>query len=156
MKINIIALVWLIGGAVLMALELLTPGLIVVFFGVGAVIVGVLYWLGFISSIINSIGVWIVVSFVLVLAFRKLALKFFPSESKYQLVEEDVDAIGTIVEVIETVDEKSLSGRISYNGTSWHALSKKGIIPSGGKARILYRDNISWVVEPCSDDGNEA
>ncbi|MCP4135344.1 MAG: NfeD family protein [bacterium] len=138
---------WIIGGIILMVLELAVPGLIIVFFGAGAVVVGILNWLGLVTGVAESFLAWIVISSVFILLFRKLALKFFPPESSYQLVEEDVDSIGTIVTVVTAIDEKTTEGRIMYNGTSWQAVSNSGTIEAGQKARLLYRDNISWVVE---------
>ena len=144
-----ISLVFIIGGGVLMVLELFLPGLISIFLGASSILIGLLFWAGIICNIPTAILFWFVLSLILILAFRNLALKIFPSESKYQLVEDDVDAIGAVVEVLQTIDEKSNDGRISYNGTSWPATSNKGVIEKGEKARLVYRDNISWVVEPC-------
>ena len=143
------------GGGVLVLLELLMPGMIIVFFGVSAWVVGFLYWLGLVEAVESLLGVWIILSFLLVLVFRKLGMKLFPSDSAYQFVEEDVDTIGTVVTVVKTVSEDNNDGRISYSGTSWQATSSKGTIEEGKKARLLYRDNISWVVEPCSDDESQ-
>jgi len=144
--------IWIIGGIVLMVLELLVPGLIIVFFGAAALLVGLLNWLGFIESLSTSFGIWIALSLVLVVIFRNFAVKLFPSESNYQLVEEDVDAIGSIVEVVSTVHEDNNSGRIMYNGTSWQAVSNNGTIEKGQKAKLVHRDNISWIVVPFEED----
>ncbi|MDA3821474.1 MAG: NfeD family protein, partial [Bacteroidales bacterium] len=76
----------------------------------------------------------------------------FPSDSNYQMVEEDVDAIGSVVEVISTVYQDNNSGRIMFNGTSWQAVSNKGIIEAGTKAKLVHRDNISWVVVPWEEE----
>ena len=40
------------------------------------------------------------------------------------------------------------TGRISYQGTTWPAVSPEGEIPAGGQARIISRHNIMWIVEP--------
>lgn len=146
-----ITLIWLIGGASLMVLELLIPGLIVVFFGISAVIVGLLNYLGIVTDLEYSLVIWFTLSLISVLFFRKIALRFFPSESTYQLVEEDVDVIGSIVTVITDVSEDTSEGRIEFQGTSWPAVSNSGTIKAGDKAKILYRDNISWVVEICDE-----
>ena len=144
--------IFIIGGAILMVLEIVLPGLIAVFLGAAAVIVGFLALAGMITGIGNMLLAWVILSFALVLIFRRLALKLFPSDRRYQFVEDDVSAIGQTVEVIKTVDDRSTDGRISYNGTSWPAMSSRGTIEAGDRARIVYRDNISWVVEPVDDD----
>ncbi len=148
---DIATIAWIAIGFVLVVAEIFMPGMIIIFFGFGAMIVGLLIWLDLISTVISSIIVWIFLSFMLVLVFRRLALKFFPSERSYQLVEDDVNAIGAVVEVTRTVMENSSEGRIKYNGTWWPAISNRGTIKTGSSARILYRDNISWIVEPCDD-----
>lgn len=147
-------LIWLIGGAVLMVLELLMPGMIIVFFGVAALAVGLLLYAGFISGVVNSLIAWFILSLLCVVIFRRLALRFFPSESSYQLVEDDVSAAGTEVDVLKEVQVDSSEGRISYNGTSWPAVSREGAIAAGRKARLLYRDNISWVVEAVDENNS--
>ncbi len=149
---NTMILIWIIGGALIMAAEFLMPGMIIVFFGFAAILTGALNWLGLITSLKISLAFWIITSFLLVLVFRKTALKLFPAESRYQLIEEDVDAVGTVVTVLNTIEENGTGGRISYGGTSWQAVSNSGTIEEGKKARLLYRDNISWVVEPAEED----
>ncbi len=148
MNAETITWVFLIGGGVLMALELAVPGLIVVFFGAAAVITGLLSLSGIVTDITTLLVIWVVLSLALVLLLRRFAIRLFPSESSYRLVEDDVDAIGRIVDVVATVSESGTEGRISYNGTTWPVISSGGQIRKGRKARILYRDNISWVVEP--------
>ncbi len=152
MKSEYIPYIWMIGGVILMILELVMPGLVIIFFGASALIVGLLMWIGLIQNLVISLALWVVFSLVFVLFFRRLALRFFPSESSYQLVEEDVDAIGTVVDVVSDIDDSSNNGRIMFNGTSWQAMSQKGTIKKGQKVRLLYRDNISWVVEACHED----
>lgn len=147
--------IFIIGGVTLMVLEIVLPGLIAIFLGAAAIIVGLLALSGILTGIDYMLLVWVILSFILVLVFRRLALKFFPSERKYQFVEDDVSAVGKIVEVITTVDDRGTGGRISHNGTSWPAMSSRGTIEAGRQARIVYRDNISWVVEPIDGDANK-
>ncbi len=147
MDSGILTITWLAIGVLLIVAELLIPGLIIVFFGVSALILSFLVWTGLITSVLPSVILWIVLSLLMVLVFRRLALKLFPSDRSYQLVEDDVNAIGAVVEVTKTIDDNSTDGRIQFSGTSWPAVSNNGIIEAGKKARILYRDNISWIVE---------
>ena len=125
-----------------MVTELFLPGLIVVFFGLAAVIVACLQWLGLFPGLTESFTVWIVTSLVLLLALRHFMRKWLPSESSVQMTDEDVEAAGMIVEITEP-------GRIRFGGTSWPAVTKEGLPISACKtARLLYRDNLVWVVEP--------
>lgn len=151
MKEHMFALIWFAAGIILLVLELIVPGIVLVFFGVGALLVSLAVFLGLVKSISTSIIIWLVISFLLFIFLRRIILKFIPSKSSYQFVEEDVDMVGKVVEVVSTIDNKGSDGRISYSGTTWPAISRSGIITPGSKVRILYRDNISFIVEPCEE-----
>jgi membrane-bound ClpP family serine protease len=52
-----------------------------------------------------------------------------------------------IVEVTEPVNAFDNSGRIRFQGISWQARSDEGKLEAGSKAKIKYRDNLTWIVE---------
>lgn len=143
---DIITWLWLIAGIVLIATELFIPGLVVCFLGFGAVIVAVLRWFGVFTGLAQSFIVWLVTSIALLIVLRRVLLKWVPSESSYTATDEDYDAVGSIVEVVQEVSE-STQGRIRYAGTTWPATTRHGILLPGQKARLLYRDNLVWIVE---------
>jgi inner membrane protein len=143
---DIITWIWLIAGLLLIATELFIPGLVVCFLGLGAIVVAALRWLGLISGIVPSFAVWFITSIVSLLSLRHFLLRWVPSESSYTSSDEDLDAVGSIVEVVQTVSE-SEQGRIRYAGTTWPATTRHGTLLPGQKARLLYRDNLVWVVE---------
>lgn len=155
MSVETITWIFIIAGAALMLIETIVPEMFIVFIGAAGLVVGLLRLAGLLHPLVHSIVVWIALSLVFVLAFRRMALRLFPSEKRYQLVEDEVDAIGTVVKVLATVDEKSHKGRISYAGTSWQAISNQGTIGKGKKARLVCRENISWVVEPCPEEDED-
>lgn len=139
--------IWLIAGIVLIATELFLPGLVVSFLGGAAIIVAVLRWFGLIPGLMESFTVWFVTSIVLLLGLRHFVLKWVPSESSFDLTDEDVDAVGSVVDVVETVSDSNQQGRIRFAGTTWPAVTREGTLLAGQKARLLYRDNLVWVVE---------
>jgi len=144
---DMITWVWLIAGLVLIAMELFIPGLVVCFLGLGAMIVAVLRWSGLITGVVASFTVWFITSIALLIGLRHLLLRWVPSESTYTVADEDLDAVGAIVEVVQEVSEIS-QGRIRYAGTTWPATTRHGTLLPGQKARLLYRDNLVWVIEP--------
>lgn len=148
---NFITWSWFIIGILLMLSELLIPGLVVIFFGAAAIIVAIGRWIGLIDTLITSFAVWVVTSLIFAIGLRRLVKRFFPADTSYQPLEEDSDAYGAIVEVIETVTDNNDSGRIRYKGTTWPAISEEGTIQKGKKVKLLYRDNLAWIVEPCSN-----
>jgi membrane protein implicated in regulation of membrane protease activity len=140
--------VWFIAGIALIAAELFMPGLVVSFLGLAAMIIAGLRWLGLFQGIIESFTAWFVISIILLITVRQLALKWLPSERTFQMTDEDVEAIGTVVDVVNSISTTGTDGRIRFGGTTWPAVSKEGIIPAGAKAKLIYRDNVMWVVEP--------
>jgi inner membrane protein len=139
--------IFLIGGILLIATELFIPGLVVCFLGAAGIIVAVLRWLGFFPGLVQSFTVWFITSIVLLLGLRHLLLRWIPSESTYSYSDEDVSAIGSVVDVVQTISDSNQHGRIRYAGTTWPAISKHGTLLAGEKAKLLYRDNLIWVVE---------
>lgn len=78
---------------------------------------------------------------------------FWPGErdqqtGSYELSDEDLDAVGSIVETLSTVHCGDHSGRIRFRGSTWPATAIAEDIPAGHKARIVYRDNLAWTLEP--------
>jgi inner membrane protein len=145
--VETITWIWLIAGILLIATELFLPGLVVCFLGAAAIIVAILRWFGLIPGLMESFTVWFVTSIVLLLGLRHFLLKWIPSESSYDLTDEDVIAVGSIVDVVETVSDSGKQGRIRFAGTTWPAITRQGTLLAGQKARLLYRDNLVWVVE---------
>lgn len=136
--------IWLIAGLVLMFIELIIPGLVVVFLGLAAIFVSLGRFTRLIQGEVDSLIIWFILSIVLVLSLRWIALKLFPEETGYVLQERGSDAV---VEVLETVYNGDISGRIKYEGTTWPAICHNGEIQPGKKVKLLYRDNLAWVVE---------
>ncbi len=153
---NIAAIVWMVLGIILLVIELALPCMVFVFFGVGALLISLVVFLGIIQSISISILLWLVISFLLFMLLRRIINKYIPSKSNYQFVEDDVDIAGKIVEVMSRINSNNSDGRISYSGTTWPAISRNSVIEPGKKAKILYRDNISFVVEPYDDQSNSS
>lgn len=144
---NNLALIWLILAIVFVLFEFILPGFVTVFLGIGAFLVSFLLWTDIINSLQMSIIVWITSSLLSALFLRNFLKKYFPGESKKDKLYEDEDAFGYIVEVIEDIYDDNDKGRIKYQGTSWPAMTETGTIEKGKKAKLIYRDNLLWVVE---------
>ncbi len=143
-----IVIVWFSLGVLFIFLEFFIPGLVVVFLGAGALTVALLLMVGAISSILNSITYWFIFSLGYILLVRWFFLRIFPSHSRYDTSIEDDDFKGTIVDVIEQIESDNTNGRIRFQDSSWPAISSSRTIASGEKARLVIRDNLSWIVEP--------
>ncbi len=143
--------IWLIVGIVLMVSELAVPGLVVIFLGLAAVIVAGGRWMGLIEGLMDSFLYWFVVSTVLCVGLRGLASKIMPGEMVADSKDDDENAIGRIVEVVEETCSDNNKGRIRFRGTTWNASTEFGRIYPGQKARIFSRKDMVWIVDPIED-----
>jgi membrane protein implicated in regulation of membrane protease activity len=87
-------------------------------------------------------------------ALRGTLKRFFPPETSTKQGDEDVAAFGQLVEVTEDVVEvgqEPVTGRVRFQGTSWPAVAANGTIQKGQRARLVYRENLAWVVEPVDE-----
>lgn len=142
------SLVWLIVGVVLIAAELLLPGLISVFLGLAALVVAALIHFGFVASASMAILTWVVVSVVLVLTLRSSLMKFFPGDTSVGSLDEDAQAKGSVVDVVRDVAFEHSEGQVNFRDALWSARSLGGPIRKGERARLVRRENIVWLVEP--------
>lgn len=140
---------FLVLGLILIASELLVPGLVVSFLGAAALLVSAGLALGLVSGWLPALTAWFISSLVLVVGVRNVFTRFLPGSSVKQLTDEDLDAFGEVVEVVETVTTRS--GRIRFRGSTWAAQSLEGELPSGTRARVVTRDNLIWIVEPAEE-----
>ena len=135
------------GGLALMLLETIVPGGIAFFLGIGGIVVGGLRAVGLLLDPLTAVITWIFLSSGLTIALRPLVLRFVQGETSLGLTDEDAEAMGQTVEVVETVGPEE-PGRIRFRGATWDARTLEGTLPAGAEAQLLYRDNLTWVVEP--------
>ena len=138
---------WLIGGAVLILAEIVVPGAVLAFLGIGAIIVGGLVFFGVIEHLIPAFTSWFIISLALILLLRGMAQRWSGGDEDWHSTDEDADAMDKIVEIVETI-RPGETGRILHHGTTWPATCLDHTIEAGERARLLFRDNVAWVVEP--------
>ncbi len=132
-----------IGGALFLLSELFAPGLVALFLGVAALLVAGLRGIGLIESLTLSVFAWMGLSAGLTVTLRNVVKKRLPSVSWRRLTDENVEAVGQVVEVLDEVTEEEGSGRIRWQGTTWPATSTRGVIPKGGRAQLVVRQNLA-------------
>ena len=143
---------WIILAAVFIVAELVIPGGIIIFLGIAGLIVAISMQLGFVASWANALTLWFISSLVLVVLLRGIAQKMLGGDSSVANTDEDVDAMGEIVEVVKTIGPGEAKGRVVFRDISWNAVSDGSEIPAGEKAQIVYRDNITLVVEKITSE----
>lgn len=139
---------FLIGGVLLMLLEMAVPSGVAITLGFSGMLIGVLRFLGLLEDPALATMSWLFVSVALTIIIRPIIRKYFPGETSFKVADEDYEAMDQIVEVVEAVNDLNNDGRIRYQGISWQARSIDGKIPAGTKVRIKYRENTTWIVEP--------
>jgi len=130
-----------------MLIETVVPGGIAFFLGIGGVAVGALRAFGLLVDPLSSVVTWVFLSTGLTIALRPLMLRFVQGDVSLAMTDEDAEAMGETVTVLEPVGPEN-PGRIRFRGAGWDARTLQGRLPEGAEAQLLYRDNLTWVVEP--------
>jgi len=136
---------WLIAGLILASLELATPGgFYLIFFGISAVLIGVLTALGFGGPIWVEWTAFALFSVVLVLAFRRPMIRLAAP------AEEDVDAIvGRIAVVIGEAIAPGAIGRTDLRGSIRSARNRHvAPLAVGQRCRVVRVEGQLLHVEP--------
>jgi membrane protein implicated in regulation of membrane protease activity len=138
-------LVWFILGLVLLLLELVLPGFVIFFFGVGAWVTALVCL--FANPGINlQVVIFAVTSVIALLAFRKLIQnKFIYSRNDKSDAVEDEFTGKEAVAVNDFGSDKK--GKVEFKGTSWKAESRSEI-HAGQTVIIIEKDNFKLIVEP--------
>jgi len=137
--------IWFIIGLVLLLLELVMPGFVIFFFGIGAWITALVCL--FANPGINiQVVIFAVTSVAALLVFRKMIQnKFIYSKNdKSEAVEDEF----TGKEAIAVADfDNDKKGKVEFKGTSWKAKSESDI-KAGQTVVIVEKDSFKLIVEP--------
>lgn len=142
---------WLIILVVLVIIELLTMGLTTIWFAGGALV-------GTILSMFNT-PLWLqivaalVVSIILLLTTRPIAIKHFNQDRVRTNVE---SLIGHVAIVIGEINNVKGIGQINVGGQEWSARSYNDsvVIPVGTVVEIQNISGVKLIVKPSEEQGN--
>jgi len=138
-------MIWLVVGAVFITLEMILPGGIVIFLGMGAATVSLGIYLGWITNWVSSFLTFFISSLVYILILRSLFIQYFEGDSSVQNVDEDNDLVGAIVEVADPIHSFE-EGRVKFRDSYWPARSDEDIA-AGKKAVIIERQGNILIVK---------
>jgi membrane protein implicated in regulation of membrane protease activity len=140
---SVIALVWLVSGFVLLLGEALMPGLVMGFFGLGAIIVSLLAMAGLDSLALQFVA-FSLISIGMLLVLRR---RFVGNVHKDLGHDEDIDGIGQVVQA--AVDFDGRHGRVCYRGANWDArCDDPSSVRSGDYLVIVGREGLCLTVRP--------
>lgn len=147
------AIVWAIIGFAMVISEFFVPGVVIIFFGLGALLTSVLTALipGLSAMYATQILIWLGCSVLSLASLRKYFKKIFTGRF-LSPHEHDFDDSGKSAQVLETITSEA-PGRIRYMGTSWEALSFDRTFQPGEQVWILKQEGLMYYVgEPLLDD----
>jgi membrane protein implicated in regulation of membrane protease activity len=136
------SLIWAIVGIVLIIAEVLSTSFVLVFFGVGALVVALLVQIGVLSGLNGPLLVFCATSLVLLVLMRRFLRNRFAGRK--DMKPDYIDQVVGVVKEIRPGEE----GAVSYRGSEWIAFGD-GIdpIPAGEKVRVRGIDGIRLKVE---------
>ncbi len=140
--------IWLVIFVILVIAEVLTMGLTTIWFALGALA-------SFAVSLFSSqlwlqIVVFLVVSLIVLIFYRPLAVKYVNSRSEKTNIDE---LIGKEGRVTEKIDNFGQTGRILLNGMDWAARAKVDgiVIEADTIVRVKEVKGVKLIVEPALD-----
>jgi len=137
------AVIWFLVGLGLLLLELVLPGLVILFFGAGA-------WITALVCAITDINlnwqilIFLVASLLGLVLLRKYLKKRFFGRSKKEIEDQLEEFIGHNAKAID--DFRDGEGKVEFKGTRWTAHSKDPIA-KGDWVIIRSKDSLTFNVE---------
>lgn len=133
---------WLAVAFVMAAIEVISFGLITLWFVIGALAAFVVSLLG--GDLLLQIVVFLVVSVVCLIVLRPVFVKY-----RRRGQENEPTEIGRSAVVVETVDNDRLIGRVeTEDRMTWAARSIDGsVIPAGTVVHVVGQESVKLIVE---------
>lgn len=138
-------LIWFIIGLIFLILELILPGFVIFFFGVGA-------WVTSLACLIANPGtnaqiiIFSLTSVLALVALRRMLKKKFFNNSVGSSAMFDDDFTGSRALALTSFG-KGVKGKVEFKGTSWPAISDHEI-RAGETVIIISKESINLKVEP--------
>jgi membrane protein implicated in regulation of membrane protease activity len=136
-------LFWFLLGFFLLLAEFALPGVIIVFFGIGAWVAALTTWLGLTPTMTGQNLVFAISSVVLLFGLRKRFHQSFVGDSNDHAIEDEYT--GKEVLALSAIDERG--GKIEVKGATWNARSSE-LIAEGTWVVITRREGLTFYVRP--------
>ena len=113
--------IWFIIAAVFIVAEMFTSGFVLMWFGIGAIIAGLLALTGLVGLPLQ-VAVFLIVSILLTVASRTILERFFLRDSPGRALKTGVDALpGRVGVVVEESAGPTREGAVRVFGSTWRA-----------------------------------
>lgn len=140
------SLVWFIIGIFFLLAEIIMPGFIVFFFGVGGLVTALITYFFNVESVFVQISIFILSSILCLVFLRNVFTQLFKGKVSGQKDLKD-EFIGKRAKVISEIRPNSLSGKVEFNGTNWEANSDY-FIEKDSVVEITGRRDLKLIVKP--------
>ena len=144
---------WLSLGLILAVSEFVVPGFVIIFFGIGAFVTGVvkMLWVGLPDTF--ALLLFTLFSLGSLLLFRKFFRKSFAGgkiirdgDTK-EMGDVDETCVGRKVSVVEAI-APGKAGKVELNGANWRAEAEEALA-QGTTAVVTERRGLTLVVKAC-------
>ena len=137
---------WLVIGVVLAVAELATPGgFYVIFFGIGATVVGLLASVGMAGPLWVQILLFVAVSVVSLLLFRNKLLRTFQVDPQAPTIDSLVGEVGVAAGEIAAGG----IGQVELRGTAWSARNNAEVVVSRGtRCKVVRVEGLTLHIVP--------
>ena len=140
--------IWFLLGLILVLSEFAVPGVILVFFGVGAWVVATSTYFGITGSLESQVLLFSITSIALLIFLRKwIKGKFYGHVSDEQDLTQNLNEfIGKEVLVKNDVIPGEPGGKVEFKGADWSAVSDE-YIQNGKLATITERNGLTLKIK---------
>jgi inner membrane protein len=146
---------WLILGFLFLFLEFVIPGVILVFFGFGAIVTAIGYWIGFLPTLEWQLGCFCVTSVVSLFLLRRYFSRYLKGKvSQNSEFTNSAEFEGKLARVTKPITPGDDSGRVKFEGSEWKAIADQNI-GAGSMVAIKRMNNITFTVEPTGQEGEK-
>lgn len=144
---------WIIAGLLLIIGEFVISGLVTVFLGLAALIVGALAYFQLLLDPAWQIGLFALLSLLLLVGVRRyLRDRLLGRENRDESADDSAGLIGQRATVAGEFSDGV--GRVSYRGALWQAQSGQ-TLRDGQMVRIVRHDGLWLTVEPWGDPSSD-
>ncbi len=146
-------LIWFLIGLALLLSEFALPGVILVFFGIGAWITSITCWTGLTPGLASQLLTFTISSVVLLVLLRRwFRVKFFGYVEGDQSPEDNIDDLAGNEVVVSDKILPGKTGQVQYKGATWSARCDAtlgdSMLAEGTPAVIVRAEGITLVVRP--------
>lgn len=139
-------LVWVICGLMLMLSEFFIPGFVIIFFGAGSILTGLLLWIFPSMGVTLQLLLFTFFSLTTLFVFRRYAVGRGKKVSASAEGDIDDACTGRTAKVVKAIQPGGI-GMVELDGTNWNAISDV-LIDADAFVKILSREGLTLKVEP--------